>query len=77
MRHGRKTYYECDSCSDLFTTKEVAVDHIEPCGSLKKYEDLPGFVERLFCEEDNLQLLCNECHATKTKADNAKTRSKQ
>jgi hypothetical protein len=29
-------------------------------------QDLPGFVERLFCEQDNLQVLCVSCHDKKT-----------
>jgi 5-methylcytosine-specific restriction endonuclease McrA len=64
---GRHRYeYLCAECDGYFPDKEVAVDHIEPAGSLKSYEDLPQFVETLFCEEDNLQVLCNDCHAIKT-----------
>jgi 5-methylcytosine-specific restriction endonuclease McrA len=33
--------------------------------------DLPGFVERLFCEVDNLQVLCEGCHNIKTQAEKA------
>jgi len=29
-------------------------------------QDLPQFVERLFCEQDNLQCLCTTCHDKKT-----------
>jgi len=48
--------------------KEIQVDHVEPCGSLKTFEDLPGFVRRLFCEADGLQVLCKaNCHRRKTK----------
>lgn len=47
--------------------KEVQIDHIEPAGSLKGFDDLPGFVERLFCEVDGLQVLCKDgCHNKKT-----------
>ena len=42
------------------------VDHIHPAGSLNTAEDLPGFVERLFCEQDNLQVLCTACNDKKT-----------
>jgi 5-methylcytosine-specific restriction endonuclease McrA len=31
---------------------------------------LAGFVERLFCEVDKLQILCSSCHDQKTKLEN-------
>lgn len=53
--------------------KEVEVDHIVPCGTLKCVEDLPGFVTRLFCEADGFQVLCKaNCHSKKTRKRHAK-----
>jgi 5-methylcytosine-specific restriction endonuclease McrA len=52
------------------------VDHIHPAGSLNCAADLPGFVERLFCEQDNLQVLCESCHDEKTKIEKLKTNGK-
>lgn len=46
--------------------KETQIDHINPAGRLKDYSDLPGFVERLFCEADGLRLLCLDCHQKHT-----------
>lgn len=60
-----KWLYECEECHKLFPAKEVQVDHIEECGSLKCAEDLPGFVTRLFAE-DGFKLLCLTCHKNKT-----------
>lgn len=68
----RKWEYECAECKKHFADKEIAVDHIESAGSLRKAEDLPGFIERLFCEIDNLQVLCIDCHNKKTKKDRKK-----
>ena len=48
------------------TEKNINVDHIIPAGSLNTAQDLPLFVERLFCEQDNLQVLCTTCHDKKT-----------
>lgn len=61
-----KWEYQCAECGDWFPRKEVQVDHIIACGSLKTYEDLPGFVERLFCEPNDLAVLCRKCHQDKT-----------
>ena len=52
--------------------KNVHVDHINPI-----VDPSVGFVswdvliERMFCEADNLQLLCNECHTNKTNLEKA------
>lgn len=54
--------YECAICKDFFKESDVEVDHILPVGSLKSYSDLPQFVERLFCEEEGLRVLCKPCH---------------
>jgi len=68
----RKKEYQCNVCEGWFADKEVAVDHIVPCGSLKTYEDLPRFVSTLFCERENLQIICNTCHQIKTNEERAK-----
>lgn len=67
-----KWEYLCTTCFGWYLQKDVTVDHIVPCGSLKSYEDLAGFVERLFCPADGLQVLCIQCHKAKTKADREK-----
>jgi hypothetical protein len=63
----RKWSYICSGCKGVFEHSQVAVHHIEECGTLTKYEDLPGFVQRLFCEKDGLILLCGKCHDDKHK----------
>ena len=65
----QKFEYQCNSCKKWFAEKNINVDHIQPAGSLNCANDLPGFVERLFCEVDNLQVLCIQCHDTKSKDD--------
>lgn len=65
----QKFEYLCATCKQYFPEKQVNVDHIIPAGSLNNANDLPGFVERLFCEIDNLQVLCTNCHDLKTKND--------
>ncbi len=75
----QKFEYQCNKCKGWFADKNIQVDHKIPAGSLNCAQDLPGFVERLFCEVDNLQVLCSTCHGVKTqkeKAKNVKNRAK-
>jgi 5-methylcytosine-specific restriction endonuclease McrA len=65
----QKFEYQCNSCKKWFAEKNINVDHIEPAGSLNCADDLAGFVERLFCEVDNLQVLCSGCHNIKTQKE--------
>jgi 5-methylcytosine-specific restriction endonuclease McrA len=57
-----KWEYKCAMCKKYFIEQEIQVDHIVPAGALKCANDLPGFVERLFCEVDGLRVLCKPCH---------------
>lgn len=66
-----RVVFECNHCEGRFKSADVQVDHIVQAGSLTKYSDLPGFVERLYCEADGLQVLCKPCHKLKTAADRA------
>jgi len=64
--------YPCAICKEEFMGKDIQVDHIIGAGSLRDYGDLEGFVERLFCGPDGLQVLCKPCHVIKTKEDKEK-----
>ena len=68
----QKFEYLCNSCNRWFPEKQINVDHIVGAGSLNCGQDLPGFVDRLFCEQDNLQVLCTTCHDHKTKLEKQK-----
>lgn len=68
----QKFEYQCAECLDWFPDKKINVDHKIPAGTLKCAADLPGFVERLFCEVDNLQVLCSNCHNKKTQNEKSK-----
>lgn len=67
--NNKRLKYEaqCAECKGWFPLADVSVDHVVATGSLRSMEDLPGFVSRLFCEKEGLQVLCNDkCHAAKT-----------
>ena len=68
----QKYEYQCNSCKKWYAAKDVNVDHIIPAGELNCATDLPGFVERLFCEVDNLQVLCSGCHDAKSNSERKK-----
>lgn len=71
-----KGLYVCALCQNTFTSKEIEVDHKKPCGSLRCYDDLPRFIERLFAEDvDSYRVLCKPCHNGITQAE--RKRAKQ
>jgi len=50
----------------------IFVDHIDPILSGKGFSSWDTLINDMFCEKDNLQLLCKECHNRKTKEENQK-----
>lgn len=49
----------------------IVLDHIEPVVDLKKgFGNWNEFMEGLFCDEENFQAICNQCHDIKTKKEN-------
>ena len=69
----KRVMYMCAICNKLHDRKDVEVNHIEPAGSLKDYNDLPAFCERLFVEDiSKLEVLCKPCHLEITKGQRNK-----
>lgn len=62
----QKWEYQCAHCKLWHPEKHINVDHIIEAGSLTNGDDLKSFVERLFCEVDGFQILCETCHHEKT-----------
>lgn len=67
----RKYSYVCSICKKEVDGKSCAVHHIIPAGSLKTFEDLPAFCERLFVEKHGLMLICDGCHSLEHKKENS------
>lgn len=65
----QKSEYQCAICKKWFPDKETEMDHIIPCGSLKGFNELPGFVERLACGEGGYRCLCKGCHKRRTQEE--------
>jgi hypothetical protein len=57
-------------CHELFGPKEVQIDHIESVIDITKgWESWDVYIERLFCDIENLACLCKQCHSSKTSAE--------
>jgi hypothetical protein len=75
--------YKCAVCGNLFSQKDVAVDHIEPVIPLHRSEEdltIDEMAYRIWCDTNNLQVVCNttlkknngipSCHKIKTDEEN-------
>ena len=70
--------YKCAACGDSFGSREVQVDHVDPIvpiGTASKDMSWDSIVERTFCSEDNLQVVCASCHKEKSKQENEQRKS--
>lgn len=70
---GRLVFHSvCASCGSLVPETTTAVDHINPVVDPNVgFVSWDEFINRLFCEEDNLQVLCKPCHDAKTAEEKA------
>lgn len=68
IKSGRLAkHYICNECKEEFTSKDVEIDHIQPAVSIQEgFIDWNEFIKRLYCEKENLQCLCKDCHLKKT-----------
>lgn len=67
-----KTWCKCAACGRHEAKSLVNVDHINPViptDSALEFMTLDEVADRIWCEENNLQVLCESCHNTKTKAE--------
>lgn len=66
-------HFRCAICQGEFSAKNVNVDHTIAIG---KGLDWNQFIDRLFCEIDNLQVVCIPCHKTKSLKEREKDEAK-
>lgn len=61
---------DCNICKNTFTLKEIEVDHLKGNHSLQNFKDISSFIEAIVTvTPDDLQLVCKECHKTKSLAE--------
>jgi hypothetical protein len=66
-RFGKNIWaVRCNICGETFPQSKVQVDHIIEAGSLRQEGGLDGFIERLFPNQEGMQILCHPCHTIKT-----------
>jgi 5-methylcytosine-specific restriction endonuclease McrA len=71
----RRVGYVCNYCGTLANNKDCAVDHVLPCVCPNEgFVNYELYIKRLFCDKDNLQILCKSCHDLKSKEENKQRR---
>jgi len=61
--------FKCSDCNKPFGQKGIQVDHIEPVvpiGKTSREMTWDELVDRLYCDIENLQVLCTKCHKKKS-----------
>ena len=61
-------HFRCAACKKEYVATEIQVDHIKPV-VLTNFISWDDFITNLFCDSDNLQVLCKPCHKKKTKKE--------
>jgi len=68
---------KCATCERLDATYKMEVDHINPVVPIAipfESMNIDDVIDRIWCQEHLLQVLCETCHDTKTKEENAERR---
>ena len=66
--------YRCAKCKKDFGIRQINVDHVSPVvplGTLSKNLSWDELVGNIFCDVENLQVLCEKCHKVKSAQENA------
>ena len=67
-------YYDCASCGGQYQKANVQVDHKTPIGKQPPWPPTGDgswdrYIARVFCPQENLQVLCKPCHKAKSKQE--------
>lgn len=71
-------HYRCAGCLSVSPASKVQVDHISPViDPVVGFTTWDDVINRMFCEKDNLQVLCTECHNKKTALEKAQSKERK
>lgn len=71
-------HFECASCKKAFIKEDIQVDHKSPVVDPKVgFVNWETFMDRLYCEVANLQILCKKCHKEKTASERLLRKKKE
>lgn len=62
-----KILFTCNVCNRNVSKKDYNIDHISPVHIVGA--DWQKHIDALFCDTEQLQLLCTECHNLKTQRE--------
>jgi len=70
---GRFVFHsKCNDCKKVVPETTATVDHIQPIINPEVgFTNWDDVIMALFCEVDDLQVLCTSCHTAKTKKEKA------
>jgi hypothetical protein len=64
--------YECSSCHQLYGPKQVQLDHRNPVvDPTKGFTGWQDYIERMFADFGEWDVMCKPCHKIKTSKENA------
>ncbi len=70
-------HYTCAACKKLYVATDVQVDHIKPVVDPKKgFVSWDIYINRMFCEIEDLQVMCKPCHKIKTDQEKLERKKK-
>lgn len=70
-------HYTCAACKKLYVATDVQVDHIKPVVDPKKgFVSWDVYINRMFCEIEDLQVMCKPCHKIKTDQEKLERKKK-
>lgn len=62
--------YKCNHCGETFGRKEIKIDHIDPVvDPLKGFETWDEYINRMFCQKEGFQILCEKDHNDKSSVE--------
>jgi len=64
----------CANCGGEYLRDSINIDHIERIGSFNNLDECQDFINKLYCDYSNLQVLCFGCHEEKTAKENTLAR---